>query len=290
MRILLTGSSGFIGSALVPELAKENELFTLSRTKADRSKHIQADIGVEGFSSFLPSTIDCVVHLIQSEAYGSFPDGAKDMFSVNVQGTFRLLEWARHAQAKRFIFASSGNVYKWGNAPLTESSEKQPDSFYGATKLAMEQLAFQYKDIFEIIGLRLFTVYGPGQKKMTVANLLQRLVKGEEISIQGGEGPTFSPLAIEDCVEFFKQSISIRLTDQQIALNLAGSEILSIRQMADIFSDMSKIIPRYSKPDGMPKCFASNSKLAEQVLDYIPRISFGTGAQGLVKNAGLSQR
>jgi len=283
MRILLTGSSGFIGSALTERLSVGNELFTMSRSKSNRANHFHINIQEENFSNKLPPTIDYVIHLIQSDSYGDFPDGAQELFRTNIVGSFQLLEWARKANVKRFIFASSGNVYKWGDETLNEKSEKAPDTFYGASKLAVEQLAAQYTQFFEFVALRPFTVYGPGQRKMTISNLLQRLMEEKKISIQGGEGPTFSPLYIDDCMEFFTRAVTAPLKERYLALNISGLEILSIKEMVDILSGLSGKSPLYVNSEGRPKCFASRSSLAQEQLGYVPRVSFQEGSNELFR-------
>ena len=60
------------------------------------------------------------MHLAQSPRYRDFPEGALDVFEVNVGSTQRLLDWACRQGVKRFIYASSGGVYGHGEAPFEE--------------------------------------------------------------------------------------------------------------------------------------------------------------------------
>lgn len=287
MNVLLTGSTGFIGRALVKELSNTYNLYTASSSSTDATNHTQIDFREKNFSTRLPTKIDCVIHLIQSKHYGKDESNNNELFEINIDGTFRLLEWSRRNGIKRFILASSGNVYSWGKEPLSEKSDLNPDSFYGATKLCMEQLAKQYSNSFEVVSLRLFTVYGPGQKSMLVPNLVDRLLKGLEISVQGGTGPTFSPLYIDDCVEFFKQAIKVSLPSRWCALNVSGMEILSIKDMAEILAHAYGRTTQYTESVGEPLCFASNSKLAHRTLGYTPMVSFKEGAMNYLKNESL---
>ena len=80
------------------------------------------------------------------------------MFGVNLSSTF-LLEWARNNGVSKFIFTSTANVYDQNDEKLLENSKTLPNSFYGASKLASEQLISQYSNYFsiEILRLLLFT-------------------------------------------------------------------------------------------------------------------------------------
>src|SRR4030095_13942435 len=98
MRILVTGGTAFLGTSLLPMLAG-HEVFALTRSarpsgERDAVSWIEADLGGDLDTAKLPARMDAIIHLAQSDAYKSFPDGAVDMLRVNVEAPSRLLRWA----------------------------------------------------------------------------------------------------------------------------------------------------------------------------------------------------
>src|SRR5262249_22562463 len=106
MRVLVTGATGLIGSALVERLARSSEVFALGRTSGlelEGVDWIRGDLSEPLDPATLPAKVDAVAHLAQSERYRDFPEGALDLFAVNVQSTAALLEYARGAGASAFV-------------------------------------------------------------------------------------------------------------------------------------------------------------------------------------------
>ena len=160
-KVILTGSDGFIGNKLKIYLTNKGfDVYEISRKNG-------YDLSLRNWTDKIPKeSYYCVIHLAQSQFYKSFPDGANDMMFVNVDATYELLEWGRKHQIKNFVFASTGNVYKLKNTDYREEDKLEPNSFYGATKLCAESIVTQYKIFYPVQILRLFGVYGPGQKSI----------------------------------------------------------------------------------------------------------------------------
>ncbi|MBL4886612.1 MAG: NAD(P)-dependent oxidoreductase, partial [Planctomycetaceae bacterium] len=171
MRILLTGITGFLGRQLAPMLG-DHELFAISRGshksgfQPDNINWIEADLSQHLDPAILPASMDAIIHLAQSDHYRSFPDGAADMFKVNVEVPAILLAWAQKAGVSRFVAASTGTVYEPFTGAMTENSSVSPTGYYGASKLAAEALALAYQGVFDVCQLRVFFLYGPRQEGM----------------------------------------------------------------------------------------------------------------------------
>ena len=196
------------------------------------SRHHGIDLADDNWWQLLPEVpVDTVIHLAQSTGYRQFPEQATDMRRVNIDATAQLLEWSRLHQVRRFIFSSTGNVYKASTRPLAEHDVTEPASFYGATKLCAEHLVTQYQGFFSVINARLFGVYGPGQKNMLIPDLIDRLIRGQEITLAHGTGLVFSPLFIQDCVEIIVRLASLPLNETKLVLNLGGNQAIGLNQV-----------------------------------------------------------
>ena len=134
MRVLVTGATGFLGRHVLPVLAERHKVVAMARRPVEGFETVVADLTDE-FE--LPAGLDAVVHLAQSRRYREWPEGAADMYAVNVHATFRLLA---RAGAGRFVYASTGGIYAPSPAPLREDDPVAPSGFYPRSKLAAEVL------------------------------------------------------------------------------------------------------------------------------------------------------
>jgi UDP-glucose 4-epimerase len=240
LKILLTGATGFIGRNLVSRLAADNEATTITavtrRTPAPGAAicWIHADISDRGWTARLPDTsFDIVIHLAQSEHYREFPRRAPDIVQVNVQATVELAEWASRHGVGRFLFASTGSVYGSSDRVHREDDRCQPGTMYAASKLAAEILLMPFAADMDVLALRLFGVYGPGQTNALLPTVISRFDTGEEITLAGNTGVRFNPIFVDDCATLIQRLAMQRFEGFQ-ALNVCGSEVVSLRNVVAI--------------------------------------------------------
>jgi nucleoside-diphosphate-sugar epimerase len=245
MRILLTGCTGFVGSALGPHLvAAGHELFCVCRpeTSVAFGKKVAWDGAKPIELPKFPKTVDAVIHLAQSRSYRLFPADSDEMFAVNVAMTMFLLEWAAQARVKQFCLVSSGAVYEPFAGPLKEDAALAPIGFLGASKLASEVIAKPFSSIFALNTLRLFFPYGPGQRHRLIPELIRRIRNGQAIQVAtNGEGVRLVPTFVEDIVEVVIASVKSSWTE---TLNVATPEVLSIREIANAIGRQLGIEPK----------------------------------------------
>jgi len=255
MRILLTGASGLLGSHLVPLLASEHEIFSLGRTPISGTEHLPSvDLSMNWTSDLLPTKMDTVIHLAQSSRYRDFPDGAEDVFQVNLSSTGKLLEYARRSGATRFIAASTGGIYRPGIAPLSEDSEILGPSelgYYYSTKLASEMLAATYRPFMDIHILRIFFMYGLGQRQeMFLPSLISKVRNQQAVFLNGNEGIRVNPVRAADVARSL-----IKLIEEggPETINVAGPYVASIKEIATHIGARVAERPRFeiieSRPD-----------------------------------------
>ena len=157
--ILVTGSSGRVGSSLVAALLKRKErVRTLERRegkKLEGVEMVQGDILDVDTVKRAMKGVDVVYHLAAIVDYQPVPENV--MRLVNVTGTKILLE---HSNAKKFIYLSSTGVYgkNMKENPANESTAFNPHSFYGKTKAIAEKMVLEKGGIV----IRSPPIFGPG--------------------------------------------------------------------------------------------------------------------------------
>jgi UDP-glucose 4-epimerase len=266
MSILVTGASGFIGRLLTSELAFNGHVvYALVRKIVSgfpKGVHqIVLDFNDSGWVKRLPEKTDFLVHLAQSREYGKFPSGARDMFRINVESTFELLEWARKNHVKRFIFASTGTVYAQSKNKLKESAQSAPNSMYAASKLGAENLIHPYGSLFEVVITRLFSVYGPRQKHMLIPEMIERVRSSREIILARGAGIYLTPLFVEDCVKVFKHLTRVPLDKAINTFNVAGDEVLSLHDIVTKIGKKLRKEPFFKIIDEQPKYLCGDNSV-----------------------------
>lgn len=208
MKVLITGSAGFIGSALTGKLLElgdqvigidNHNNYYSPRLKEDRItkhlnhnnyKHIRADIKssknlVDIFKKYRPKI---VFHLAAQAGIRHSLNNSRKYLENNICGFFNILECVKNFKVKHLIFASSSSVYgEQKKYPLKETFNViNPKQFYAATKVSNEVMAYSYSSLYKlkITGLRFFTVYGPwGRPDMAIYNFANNLVNNKRINV-----------------------------------------------------------------------------------------------------------
>ena len=287
MRILISGAGGFIGQFLSRRLCQQHKIFALDISEpednppADNIQWINQDL-TQPLVDALPEQIDVVIHLAQSRYYREFPKKADDIFQVNVQGTFHLLEYARHAKVKKFLFSSTGGVYGTQSQLLTEDTPAAPDNFYATSKYSAELLMVNYRPYFNTLIFRLFFVYGPGQKGMLMPTLLSKVQNEEMITIQGSPGLKINPIYIEDVVFAIEKALS---TNQPKVLNIAGQEVISITDLVQIMAKYTgkQANIHYSTTDDTGGSLIADISQMKTILGYTPQTTLDTGIRQMIR-------
>ncbi len=282
MKILVSGATGFIGRRLVELLAPDHEVIGLSRSPGASPRSIAMDLSVGIDASRLPPRVDAVVHLAQSEHYREFPERAGHIYAVNVDSTFRLLEYARHAQARRFVLASSGGIYGYASEPLVESRAPQPPDFYLRTKHMAEVLLFSYAAYFAAIAVRPFFVYGAGQRTtMFIPRLARNVLAGRPITLSPPDGLDVNPIHVTDAARGFREALT---ADFAGPVNLAGRDVLTLGEVARLMGrqlDREPVLEHVASDQGN---VVGDLALMTRVLG-LPRIRFEDGVVEVCQEA-----
>ncbi|MEP6899698.1 MAG: NAD-dependent epimerase [Rhodanobacter sp.] len=208
MRILVTGTAGFIGAALAQRLlARGDEIFGIDNHNsyydpalkearlalfADHPgyTHLRADLSDaaaidRAFGDFRPQR---VVNLAAQAGVRYSLQNPRTYVQSNLVGFVNILEACRHGAVGHLVYASSSSVYG-ANRKLpfaVEDAVDHPVSLYAASKKANELMAHTYSHLYDLptTGLRFFTVYGPwGRPDMSPILFADRISRGEPIDV-----------------------------------------------------------------------------------------------------------
>ena len=208
MKLLVTGSSGFIGfhtckflldkkievlgidnnNSYYDKKLKINRLDILNKYK--KFKFLYADISkfnkkqVHEIFKFKPTHI---IHLAAQPGVRFSIVNPEKNFQYNIRGFFNIMELAKKIKIKHLLFASSSSVYGNQNKRMKENLQTDnPVSFYAATKKTNEVMAYSFSSIYKLrcSGLRFFTVYGPyGRPDMAPFIFANSIINNKKIKL-----------------------------------------------------------------------------------------------------------
>lgn len=238
MKVVVIGSGGYIGKNLV--LSLKEKAFDVRPFSSSNGDCIDPTTGILSENFSVPSGTNAIIYLAQSPFYHQVPEMSWHLWSVNVVSAVRIAEMARKAKVERFIYASTGSVYSPAFEPLSETSPLRKDNWYLLSKVHAEEVLSLYRNDMDLVVMRIFGVYGPGQTDKLVPKLLSSVLQGKEISIERNpedhsdlDGLKISLCYIDDIVEIIDSLIS---KGRSSILNIAGNEAVSLRQMVNAIS------------------------------------------------------
>ena len=208
MKIFVTGSAGFIGSALSLRLLERGDTIlgidnhnnyydpTLKEARLSRHinnpnySHIKGDIEDRGLIEkvFKENSFDVVVNLAAQAGVRYSIENPFAYIDTNLVGFGNILEGCRNTSVKHLVYASSSSVYGLNTKQPFSTHEpvNHPISLYAATKKANELMAHTYSHLYQLptTGLRFFTVYGPYDRPdMALQKFTEAIISGEKIKV-----------------------------------------------------------------------------------------------------------
>ncbi len=181
-----------------------------------------------------PDAIHTVVYLSQSPFYHQNMENFSHVINVNVSSAVKVAGMAKKNRVQRLIYASTGNVYTPCFGPLSETTPLNKRNGYVMSKAWAEEALSLFRNDLEIVILRPFGIYGPGQTNKLIPNLLESLLQGREIYLERNPqnssdhgGLRISLCYIDDAVTMLSQLIT---QGGPPYLNIAGDRAVSIRE------------------------------------------------------------
>lgn len=246
MKVLVTGGAGFAGSHIADALLAAGHEVVIVDNLATGSEHnvpqaaafFNMDINdPQLFDLIKEEGIEAICHqAAQVKVTDSITHPDHDAH-VNIIGTIKLLEAARHLKLKRFLFAGSAAIYGQPDyLPVDEEHPQRPMSFYGLSKKVDEEYIRMYGELFGVnyMILRYANIYGPRQGRIgeggVVSIFMENMIKGLPVTIEGDGGATRDYIYIEDVAK----AVVIALESDVVGtVNVSTETQVSVNELFD---------------------------------------------------------
>jgi len=282
---VVTGSSGFIGRALVDKLKKlcidVVSIDVIPRGVNDTETKI-IDISKPGVLDTYLTSNTVIFHMAAKASVVDSVSDPKDDFNNTLYGIFQILETAKKFNCK-VIFPSTASIFDANDKlPVTEKSYVKPSSPYGAAKVAGEAYCFVYHNCYglDVRIARMFSVYGVGMDRFAIFDFIKKIYSNnKEITILGDGEQIRDYLYINDAVNGL---IKIA-TDGEPGedYNLASGQQVVLydlaKKIADImgFEDIKIYTSGESFPGDVPRWYANINKIEK--IGFRAKVSLDNG-------------
>ncbi len=242
--ILVTGVAGFIGSEIAKKLLLlSHEVYGIDDLSNGYKKNIpqgvnfiEADISKSSSLKKIPKGIDVIFHLSgQSSGEVSFEDPIQDL-KKNTHSTLNLISFIKENNVQKIIYASSMSVY--GNvedSPIKEDHPLIPLSCYGVGKLSSENYLRIMLPKTNVVVMRMFNVYGPGQdlknlKQGMVSIYLSQAIETGTIEVKGSLDRWRDFIFIDDVVSAWVKALNTNLIGHSV-FNLGSGKKTYVKEL-----------------------------------------------------------
>lgn len=297
-RSIITGGAGFIGSNLTDHLVRiGHKVIVLDNFVSGKKKNLshirKQDVKIIKIDISKSKNLDkyfkgahYVFHLAALAQIIPSIKNPKKYFKNNVIGTLRVVEAAKRAKIKKFVYAASSSCY--GTPKKLPTSEKDKIDLknpYAATKFIGEEIVMRYASMFKMpnISLRFFNVYGPrlntsGQYSAVIGNFLSQKKNNKALTIVGDGTQTRDFIHVDDLINACVKVIKSKKINK--IYNLGSGKKTSIKAIAKIFGAKKKFIA--NRPGEAKNSLADISKIKKDT-NWKPAISVEEGIKRLLK-------
>lgn len=306
MKVLVIGGAGYIGSHVVKELMKQGHKVTvfdnlssgLLQNLFSENDFISGNIlSKEDLDNAFSRGFDAFIHLAAFKAAGESMIKPEKYSVNNITGTLNILNSATEHGCKYMVFSSSAAVFGEPQyLPIDESHPKNPENFYGYTKLSIEEFMKWYDKIkgLKFAALRYFNaagydpegvLYGLEQNPANLLPIIMEVACGmrEKMKIFGNDYDTRDGTCIRDYVHVSDLAVAhvkaldyITKNNESLTVNLGSETGTSVTEMVDAARRITgHPIPAdyVERRPGDPACLVASAKYAQEKLGWKPLYS-----------------
>jgi UDP-glucose 4-epimerase len=298
MKTLVTGGAGFIGSHLTDLLLAQGHEVTVvdnlcggwmknlkEASTSPNFRFVHADIRDRQALVGLFDGVDWVFHLAALADIVPSIEMPRDYFETNVDGTFNVLEAAKKANVKRFLYAASSSCYGIAKEyPTPETAPAAPQYPYALTKYLGEQLVLHWAGVYKLpaVSLRLFNVFGPRSRTTGVYGavfgvFLAQKLHGKPYTVVGDGKQTRDFTFVKDVADAFLTAAKSDLCNE--FMNVGSSGHYSVNRLVELLGGPITYIP---KRPGEPDCTFADVAKIKQLLNWKAKTSFEEGVAQIV--------
>lgn len=300
MKTLVTGGAGFIGSHLVDRLlADGHEVLVLDNFSTGRPENLthlknhsnfhlyQVDIAnCEVIKPYF-NGVDWIFHLAALADIVPSIQRPIEYHRANVDGTVSVLEAARLADVKRFIYTASSSCYGIPDVyPTPETADIRPQYPYALTKYIGEQYVLHWGKVYKlpVLSLRLFNVYGPrsrtsGTYGAVFGVFLAQKLNHKPFTVVGNGTQARDFTFITDVVNALIMAAESDIKNE--VFNVGSGNTYSVNQLVKLLGGDVIHIP---KRPGEPDCTHADISKIRKLLGWEPKVSFEEGVKILLEN------
>jgi len=299
MKVIVTGGAGFIGSNLVDELVRKGykvivldnfstgRLSNLSHHSKKTVRIVKIDISENKKVDRYFKGVSYVFHLAGLADIVPSIENPNKYFKSNVIGTFNILQAAKNARIKKFIYAASASCYGIPKKyPTNENALINPMYPYALTKWQAEEIVMHWAKIynFPAISLRFFNCYGLRSRTSGAYGavfgvfLAQKLAK-KSLTVVGNGKQTRDFVHVKDLVRAVLKAASSKKIGE--IYNVAGGKEITVNRIAKLIGGHKVSVPK--RPGEPDRSLADISKIKAH-LHWEPKISIDQGIRLLLKN------
>lgn len=299
-RAIVTGGAGFIGSHMVDLLIDRGfhvaVIDNLMRGDLRKIEHHrneprldvhQVDMATLPSDSPIFQDVDYVFHFGGLGDIVPSIEQPLEYTHANMTGTLSVLEAARHANVKKFIYAASSSCYGANPAtPTPESAAIQPEYPYAFSKWAAEEAVFHWGKVYglPVASIRMFNVYGPRVRTTGVYGavfgvFLAQKLNGRPFTVVGDGTQTRDFVYVTDVCRAFLLAAESDISGE--VYNLGAGNPQSVNRLVELIGGEVTYIP---KRPGEPDCTWADISKIQRMLGWAPETSFEDGVANMLRH------
>ena len=255
----------------------------------DRIQFIECDISQKGKWQDYFKDVDLVFHLAALADIVPSIENPTKYHKANVEGTVAVLEAARLASVRRFIYAASSSCYGLADQfPTPETAPIKPMYPYALTKNVGEQYVMHWAQLYKMpcVSLRLFNVYGPrsrtaGSYGAVFGVFLAQLLASKPFTVVGDGNQTRDFTFVTDVVEAFVLAAESDLAAE--IFNVGSGNTYSVNKLVGLLRNDAGVVYLPKRP-GEPDCTQADVSRISDLLEWSAKISLEEGVSRLMQD------